>query len=134
MTPLILEAYFKTLYFLAKYPSVPSMNNEIAKYINTKSRFCSYICRTASKPNTIPVVVYKWTVYPLIILEFILEINRVIQKASSQELLATGTMKNDTADDSMVGANPIILKSSEILKATTTGSDIHLVASILEMT
>ena len=66
--------------------------------------------------------------------EFILEINRVIQKASSQELLATGTMKNDTADDSMVGANPIILKSSEILKATTTGSDIHLVASILEMT
>jgi len=49
-------------------------------------------------------------------------------------LLATGTMKNDTADDSIVGANPIILKSSEILKATTTGSDIHLVASILEMT
>ena len=66
--------------------------------------------------------------------EFILEINRVIQKASSQELLATGTMKNDTADDSIVGANPIILKSSEILKATSTGSDIHLVASVLEMT
>jgi hypothetical protein len=66
--------------------------------------------------------------------EFVLEINRVIQKASSQELLATGTMTTDTADDSIVGANPIILKSSEVLKATTTGSDIHLVASILEMT
>lgn len=67
-------------------------------------------------------------------IEFVLEINRVIQKASSQELLATGTMTTDTADDSIVGANPIILKSSEVLKATTTGSDIHLVASILEMT
>ena len=66
--------------------------------------------------------------------EFVLEINRIIQKASSQELLATGTMTTDTADDSIVGANPIILKSSEVLKATTTGSDIHLVASILEMT
>jgi len=66
--------------------------------------------------------------------EFVLEINRVIQKASSQELLATGTMTTDTADDSIVGANPVILKSSEVLKATTTGSDIHLVASILEMT
>ena len=66
--------------------------------------------------------------------EFVLEINRVIQKASSQELLATGTMTTDTADDSIVGANPIILKSSEVLKATTTGSDIHLVASILDMT
>ena len=66
--------------------------------------------------------------------EFVLEINRVIQKGSSQELLATGTMTTDTADDSIVGANPIILKSSEVLKATTTGSDIHLVASILEMT
>ena len=66
--------------------------------------------------------------------EFILEINRVLQKASSQELLSTGSMKSDTADDSVAPANPIILKSSEVLKATTTGSDIHLVASILEMT
>ena len=35
---------------------------------------------------------------------------------------------------SMPGISGIILKSSEVLKATTTGSDIHLVASILEMT
>jgi len=66
--------------------------------------------------------------------EFILEINRVIQKGSSQELLATGNMLIDSADSTAATTNPIILKSSEILKATTTGSDIHLVASILEMT
>ena len=66
--------------------------------------------------------------------EFILEINRVIQKGSSQELLATGNMLIDSADSSVASTGPIILKSSEVLKATTTGSDIHLVASILEMT
>jgi len=66
--------------------------------------------------------------------EFILEINRVIQKGSSQELLATGNMLIDSADSSVASTSPIILKSSEVLKATTTGSNIHLVASILEMT
>lgn len=66
--------------------------------------------------------------------EFILEINRVIQKGSSQELLATGNMLVDSADSTAATTSPIILKSSEVLKATTTGSDIHLVASILEMT
>ena len=65
---------------------------------------------------------------------YYLEINRTIQKGSSQELLATGNMLTDSADSSIASTNPIILKSSEILKATTTGSDIHLVASILEMT
>ena len=66
--------------------------------------------------------------------EFILEINRVIQKGSSQELLATGNMLVDSADSTVASTSPIILKSSEVLKATTSGSDIHLVASILEMT
>ena len=65
---------------------------------------------------------------------YYLEINRTIQKGSSQELLATGNMLIDSADSSVASTGPIILKSSEVLKATTTGSDIHLVASILEMT
>jgi hypothetical protein len=65
---------------------------------------------------------------------YYLEINRTIQKGSSQELMASGNIKNDSADSSVSSSTPIILKSSEILKATTTGSDIHLVASILEMT
>jgi len=63
-----------------------------------------------------------------------LEVNRTIQKKSSQELLAAGNMKTDSAASSVSSSTPIILKSSEILKATTTGSDIHIIVSALEMT
>ena len=65
---------------------------------------------------------------------YYLEVNRTIQKKSSQELLASGNMKTDSADSSVSSSTPIILKSSEILKATTTGSDIHIIVSALEMT
>ena len=65
---------------------------------------------------------------------YYLEVNRTIQKKSSQELLAAGNMKTDSADSSVSSSTPIILKSSEVLKATTTGSDIHIIISVLEMT
>ena len=65
---------------------------------------------------------------------YYLEVNRTIQKGSSQELLAAGNMQTDSADSSVSSSTPIILKSSEILKATTTGSDIHIIVSALEMT
>ena len=65
---------------------------------------------------------------------YYLEINRTIQKKSSQEILAAGNMQTDSADSSVSSSTPIILKSSEILKATTTGSDIHIIVSALEMT
>ena len=65
---------------------------------------------------------------------YYLEVNRTIQKKSSQELLAAGNMKTDSADSSVSSSTPIILKSSEILKATTTGSDIYIIVSVLEMT
>jgi len=65
---------------------------------------------------------------------YYLEVNRTIQKKSSQEILAAGNMKTDSADSSVSSSTPIILKSSEILKATTTGSDIHIIVSALEMT
>ena len=65
---------------------------------------------------------------------YYLELNRTIQKGSSQELLAAGNMKTDSADSSVSSSTPIILKSSEVLKATTTGSDIHVIVSVLEMT
>ena len=63
-----------------------------------------------------------------------LEINRKIQKKSSQEILAAGNMQTDSADSSVSSSTPIILKSSEILKATATGSDVHIIVSVLEMT
>ena len=65
---------------------------------------------------------------------YYLEVNRTIQKKSSQEILAAGNMKTDSADSSVSSSTPIILKSSEILKATTTGSDVHIIVSALEMT
>ena len=65
---------------------------------------------------------------------YYLEVNRTIQKGSSQELLAAGNMQTDSADSSVSSSTPIILKSSEILKATTTGSDVHIIVSVLEMT
>jgi hypothetical protein len=65
---------------------------------------------------------------------YYLELNRTIQKGSSQELLAAGNMLTDSADSSVSSSTPIILKSSEVLKATTTGSDVHIIVSVLEMT
>jgi hypothetical protein len=55
---------------------------------------------------------------------FTLETERTIQKKTSEELLNSYSFST----------SPIILKSSEILKATTTGSDVHIIVSILEMT
>ena len=66
--------------------------------------------------------------------DFQIEMNRTIQKKSSQEILASGNLDQNSADSSVSSPTPLILKSSEVLKATTTGSDIEVVASILEMT
>ena len=67
---------------------------------------------------------------------YYLDINKTIQKKSSREILATGDMviSGEGLASSISASNPLILKSSEILKATTTGSDIHIIVSVLEMT
>ena len=57
--------------------------------------------------------------------EFIYERNRDVPRGSTIEILQPS---NDSFDSSL-----LILNSSEVLKATTTGSNIHLVSSILEM-
>ena len=64
-----------------------------------------------------------------------LETDRKIEKGSSQELLATGKMDQQTADSSAMPATPIILKESEILKAQAEfGGDLTIVISVLEIT
>ena len=65
------------------------------------------------------------------------ELLQNISLISAFRLLTTGWINDETLRDYadyLVTKPQNILKSSEILKATTTGSDIHLVASILEMT
>ena len=102
--------------------TAPSAGRSIIKYIrvsNTEENNDRDITLTVTDGDS---VVYY------------LEVNRTIQKKSSQEILAAGNMKTDSADSSVSSSTPIILKSSEILKATTTGSDIHIIVSVLEMT
>ena len=66
---------------------------------------------------------------------YYLDINKTIQKKSSREILAPGdiVISGEGLASSIASSNPLILKSSEILKATTTGSDIHIIVSVLEM-
>ena len=64
-----------------------------------------------------------------------LETDRKIEKGSSQELLATGKMDQQTADSSVTSASPIILKESEVLKAQAEfGGDLTIMVSVLEIT
>jgi len=64
-----------------------------------------------------------------------LETDRKIEKGSSQELLATGKMDQQTADSSATSAPPIILKESEVLKAQAEfGGDLTIMVSVLEIT
>ena len=64
-----------------------------------------------------------------------LETDRKIEKGSSQELLATGKMDQQTADSSVTSATPIILKESEVLKAQAEfGGDLTIMVSVLEIT
>jgi len=64
-----------------------------------------------------------------------LETDRKIEKGSSQELLATGKMDQQTADSSATSATPIILKESEVLKAQAEfGGDLTIMVSVLEIT
>ena len=58
--------------------------------------------------------------------EFIYERNRDVPRGSTIEILQPS---NDSFDSSL-----LILNSSEVLKAVADGSELHLVASVLEMT
>ena len=66
---------------------------------------------------------------------FPLETDRKIEKGSSQELLATGKMDQQTTDSAVTSATPIVLKESEVLKAQAEfGGDLTIVVSVLEIT
>ena len=60
-------------------------------------------------------------------------INNQVDKYNNQQI-AGGFSTEELLNSYSFSASPIILKSSETLKATTTGSDVHIIVSILEMT
>lgn len=65
---------------------------------------------------------------------FMLEKDRTIQAKRSQELLATGNMAQDTADSSVAGPTPLIVKESEIIKAQAeNANDLSIIISVLEI-
>ena len=65
---------------------------------------------------------------------FMLEKDRTIQAKRSQELLATGNMAQDSADSSVAGPTPLIVKESEIIKAQAeNANDLSIIISVLEM-
>ena len=65
---------------------------------------------------------------------YMLEKDRTIQAKSSQELLATGNMAQDSADSSVAGPTPLIAKESEIIKAQAeNANDLSIIISVLEI-
>ena len=65
---------------------------------------------------------------------YMLEKDRTIQAKRSQELLATGNMAQDTADSSVAGPTPLIVKESEIIKAQAeNANDLSIIISVLEI-
>ena len=65
---------------------------------------------------------------------FMLEKDRTIQAKRSQELLATGNMAQDSADSSVAGPTPLIVKESEIIKAQAeNANDLSIIISVLEI-
>ena len=65
---------------------------------------------------------------------FMLEKDRTIQAKRSQELLATGNMAQDSADSSVAGPTPLIVKESEIIKAQAeNANDLSIILSVLEI-
>ena len=65
---------------------------------------------------------------------FMLEKDRTIQAKRSQDLLATGNMAQDSADSSVAGPTPLIVKESEIIKAQAeNANDLSIILSVLEI-
>ena len=65
---------------------------------------------------------------------YMLEKDRTIQAKRSQELLATGNMAQGTADSSVAGPTPLIVKESEIIKAQAeNANDLSIIISVLEI-
>ena len=65
---------------------------------------------------------------------YMLEKDRTIQAKRSQELLATGNMAQASADSSVAGPTPLIVKESEIIKAQAeNANDLSIIISVLEM-
>ena len=63
-----------------------------------------------------------------------LQTDRTVQSLTTEELLATGSLNQDSADSSIGSPCPLIAKESEVIKVQAeNGGDLHVILSVLEI-
>ena len=63
-----------------------------------------------------------------------IQTNRQVQKGTTEEILAAGSLNQDSADSSIGAPVPLVLKESEVLKVQAeNGGDLHVILSVLEI-
>ena len=63
-----------------------------------------------------------------------LQTDRAVQSLTTEELLAAGSLDQDTADSSIGSPCPLVAKESEAIKVQAEiGGDLHVILSVLEI-
>ena len=63
-----------------------------------------------------------------------LQTDRTVQSLTTEEILAAGSLDQDTADSSVGSPCPLVAKESEVLKVQAeNGGDLHVILSVLEI-
>ena len=63
-----------------------------------------------------------------------LQTDRTVQSLTTEELLAAGSLNQNSADSSTGSPCPLIAKESEVIKVQAeNGGDLHVILSVMEM-
>ena len=63
-----------------------------------------------------------------------LQTDRTVQSLTTEELLAAGSLDQDSADSSIGSPCPLVAKESEVIKVQAeNGGDLHVILSALEI-
>ena len=63
-----------------------------------------------------------------------LQTDRAVQSLTTEELLAAGSLDQDSADSSVGSPCPLVAKESEVIKLQAeNGGDLHVILSVLEI-
>ena len=63
-----------------------------------------------------------------------LQTDRAVQSLTTEELLAAGSLDQDSADSSVGSPCPLVAKESEVIKVhAENGGDLHVILSVLEI-
>ena len=63
-----------------------------------------------------------------------LQTDRAVQSLTTEELLAAGSLDQDSADSSIGTPCPLVAKESEVIKVQAeNGGDLHVILSVLEI-